>query len=375
MSDSEKQLGDPAEAVVRRAGDSGLGVPEFEPKKSRVLTEKERNNHQAEVEEMLRLKAESMLFELEQEEGWTLPTPVRQFCSAVLVAVAAVLGLFLVIETVQFFATMESLPMWGQWVATGCLVVFGGIIAAILLKLIWGVIRLQRSPRIHLQAMKTLAERRSLQCVAAEKQSEARDLLKKYVKEYPVTGKDRKRMRAGGMTEQEWSTLLMAKKRLLDSSRPLTHVEWIEDFQKEFQRVLDHVAGRRIKQYALRVGAGTAASPIAMVDRMIVFYGCTAMVKDLFVLYHLRPALGQTVVILSRAVVQTYLSGIIEEAAETAVDAGADSLSEYIGEGAGVLTGTLGRAVGAKATEAALNGYLLYRLGKRAKAQLQPIRT
>ena len=118
----------------------------------------------------------------------------------------------------------------------------------------------------------------------------------------------------------------MAKKRLLDSSRPRTHGEGLEDFQEEFQGVLDHVAGRRIKQYALRVGAGTAASPIAMVDRMIVLYGCTAMVKDLFAVYHLRPALGQTVVILSRAVVQTYLSGMIEEAAETAVDAGADFL-------------------------------------------------
>lgn len=210
--------------------------------------------------------------------------------------------------------------------------------------------------------------------MAIEKQGKARKLLVKYLRTYPKSTSDRKRMLNLGMTAEEWSRLMEAKGRLLDSSRPLTHSDWLDDFRSEFQGLLDEVSRRRIKQYAVRVGAGTAASPIAMVDQMIVLYGCSGVVKDLLTIYQLRPAFGQTAVILSRGVVQTYLSGMVEDAMEPLADMGADSLSEFAGEGASILTGTVGRAVGAKAAEAALNGWLLHRLGRRVMTQLQPIK-
>ncbi|MBN2686294.1 MAG: DUF697 domain-containing protein [Pontiellaceae bacterium] len=388
MNDSDRRLGDPldlpheinkqsaattTEPVIRRAGDSGLGIPEFEPEKSRPLSDDEKRNHRKKTEEQLRLKAESMLLELEQDDGWKLPATIRRFCSMALIVLAAVLGLFLVTETLQFTATVQSLPSWGRWLALSGLILFGGLLALVLLNILWSLARLHRSPRIHLRSMKALAERRQMQVIAAEKQSEARKLLEKYLREYPTARKDRKRMLALGMTDQEWNGLLTAKDRLLEASRPLTPGEWLDDFQREFQELLDDVARRRVKQYAFRIGAGTATSSIAIVDQMIVLYGCTAVVKDLFAVYHLRPAFGQTVVILARGVVQTYLSGMIEEAAENAVDFTADSLKDVLGEGTGFLTSTVGRAISAKAAEAALNGYLLQRLGKRAIAQLQPV--
>jgi uncharacterized membrane protein YcjF (UPF0283 family) len=370
MSDLNKK----EESVVRRAGDSGLGVPEFEPVASRPLSAAEIAAHQQAVDAALREKAEAMLAELELDEGWRLPAPIRRFCAYVLVLLAAVLGLFMVTQVVQFFAEINALPPWSQGLAIGGLVLFGGALAVVLFQLLWGVVRLQRSPRIHLKAMTALAERRQMQFLAAEKQADARRVLMRYLRDYPVEKRSRMKLLAMGLSEPDWESLLTARDQLLDADRTQSDADWLAAFGRSFQGALDKLARRRIKQYARRAGIGTAASPVAMVDQLVVLFSCTAMVKDLFVLYHLRPAFGQTAVILARSVVLTYLSGMIEETAETVADATADSLADFMGESASVLTGAVGRAVGAKTAEAALNGLLIWRLGKRAMGQLQPIR-
>lgn len=362
------------ESTARREGDSGLGVPEFAPEASRPLSEAEQAEHRRAIDEELRAKAETMLTELEADEGWRLPAPIRRFCSSALIVLAAVLGLFLVTQVVQFFAEIEALPKPAQWLAMGGLALFGGILLLVLIRLLWGVIRLQCAPRIHLKSITALAERRKLQFVAAEKQAEARKQLSNYLRTYPVDRRARMKLTAMGLAEPDWKELIASRERLLDASHTLADADWLESFGRSFQRVLDELARRRVKQYAKRTGIGTAASPVAIVDQFVVLYSCTAMVRDLFVVYHLRPAFGQTALILARSVVLTYLSGMIEEAAETVVDATADSLGDFMGEGASVLTGTLGRAVGAKTAEAALNGLLIWRLGKRVISQLQPTR-
>lgn len=390
MNNAERRLGDPmnlprempadcptqklTEPLPRRAGDSGLGVPEFEPERSRPLSAEEKRAHQAMLDEQLRQKAEVVLSDLERGSGWELPRPVRHFCSAVLVLMAALLGLFLVTQFVQFAAAIQSLPPWGRWLATGSLLLFGGLLVFWLLKIGWALLRLRRSPRLCVKALRVLGDRKRMQRVAAERQADARELLETYLQSYPLVGKDRRPMRALGLSERECDGLLAARDRLLDSSRPLAPGDWLDEFQQEFQGRLDEWARRRIRQYAFRVGAGTAASPVALIDQMIVLYACTALVKDLFTIYHLRPAWGQAVLILARSVVQTYLSGVVEEAAELAVDSGSDALANWLGEGADALPGVIGRAAGAKTAEGVLNGWLLVRLGRRCAKSLQPVR-
>ncbi len=360
-------------SCVRREGDFGLGVPEEAVGDRRPLSDRETQAHQAELEEQLRQKAKDMLAELERAQGWHLPAGVRRACSGVLITVAAVLGLFVVSQTVQFAADIRALPEWGQWLAAAGVILFGGVLAMVVGGLLWGVVRLRRSPRIHLKAMAILAERQRMQRFALESQEQARTMLEAYLHDYPVSQTGWKRLFAIGMTEDEWARLQFVRNRLLDASRLLETGEWLEDF-KDFQTVLDEVARRRINKYAKRVGFGTAASPLAMVDQMIVLYGSTAMVKDLFAIYRLRPAFGQTAVILSRSMVHTYLSGVLEEATETISQTLSDSMAAAVGEGVGVVTGTLGKEVCAKGAEATLNGVLIWRLGKSAMKLLQPVK-
>jgi uncharacterized membrane protein YcjF (UPF0283 family) len=363
-----------AETIVRRDGDFGLGVPELAVPDYRPLSAKETEAHRHAVEEELRRKAEAMLADLEHSEGWRLPAPIRRACSVALLGAAALMGLFIISQSVQFVADIRAMPEWSQWLATGGLILFSGILAIIMASLLWSIVRLQRSPRIHLKSMKVLAERQQMQRFALEKEAGAKTMLEDYLRGYPATAKDRKRLLGIGMSEDEWAAMQSARNLLLDSSRPLGLSDWLDDFRNRFQAILDEVAKRRVNQYARRVGVGTAASPMAMVDQLIVLYGSTAMVKDLFRIYHLRPALGQTALILSRGIVHTYLSGMIEEATETVAETASDSLAGMAGEGAGVLAGTLGKAIGAKGAEATLNMLLIWRLGKSSMKLLQPVR-
>lgn len=360
--------------TLRREGDHGLGVPEFEPENERTLSHEETEAHRLRLEERMRQKAEAMLEDLEQQEGWRLPRSVRNGLSVFLIVIAALMGMFITAEIVQFFTTVSAMSAGPRWLATGAMILFGGILIVAFFGLLWGVFRLQRAPQLHLKAMKILSERRQLQIFAIQRQKDARTKLRRYLRDYPLSGKGQKRLTALGLREGELASLKLARDRLLDQSRPVGAEDWLDDFQKGFQVILDDLAQRRVKQYARRIAIGTAASPIPFVDQMIVLYGCIALVRDMSTIYQLRPAFGQTVLTLARSIVNTYLSGMLEDLTENAID-GLGSLEELVGDGLGILTGTVGKAVSAKAAEASLNALLIWRLGRRTIGLLQPVVT
>jgi len=358
----------------RRQGDSGLGIPNFEPLNKRELNEKETEEHRLKVEEELRVKANEILSDIEQEDGFRLPVSLRRFCSVVLLVVSAFMGMFLVTEIVRFLSGLKALPLWGQWLASICLIIFGGIIVVLLCSILISIIRLQRSPQISMKAAKILSQRKHMQMVALEKHDEAKIILEKYLKHYSLSGKKRRQLLAMGMTENELKALADGKEKLIHNFNRQPSEDWVEDFDKYFQAVLDGFSKRKVKQYATRVGIGTATSPIAMIDRGIVLYGCMSMIKDLLVIYNLRPAFGQSILIFSRSVIYTYMSGFVENATEAAVESVMDSVQEFTGDSINVLMGSVGRFVGAKGAEATLNGALIWRLGKKSISLLQPVR-
>ncbi len=358
----------------RRKGDSGLGSPISDPSVVRVVSAEETEKYKEEQEKILRDKADAILLEMQSESDWTVPKPIRKFCSVTLAVFASVLGLLLISQTVSFWADIQSLPLWPRYFAFAGMFVFGGVILILIIALLWGCIRLQRSPQLNIQATKKLAERARLQKIALEKQADACEQLKRVLKDYPVSSQMRISLKSMSMTEEEWRSLTTGRKRLLDSDNPMSPTEWCEEFERCFQDVLDDVAKRRIRQYAKRVGVGTAASPIALVDRMIVLFSSFAMVKDLLKIYQLRPAAGQSVITLAKAVTHIYLSGIIENVSEVAVDSIADNLAEFSEGGLSVLTGSVGRSMSSKATEATLNAFFLYRLGAKTVLMIKPVR-
>ncbi len=365
-----------AEKYSAREGDHGLGLPEFEPEKARVLSDIEIAEHARKQNEQLREEFELKLRELETAGSgkWQLPKGIRSFLTWLILATASILGLFLIGQGVSFANNIKSMAYPFNWIV-GC---GAGLLAVVLLllilKLLVMLVCLHSSPGISLKTMEVLRERQSWQRLVKEHAEKAQGKLKKYLANYELGGESRKRLIAVGLTEEEYDSMVAGKEFLLSGDVPMSPDEWLDQFKCRFQCVLDTVAARRSRQYAAKAGFGTAISPVTIIDQTVVLYSCVALIKDLMFIYHLRPAFGQTAVILSRAILNTYLSGMLEEVTEKAADTVADSINEWSGEMAGVLGSGLGRAIGAKTTEAMLNGFLIWRLGKRTISQLQPVR-
>jgi uncharacterized membrane protein YcjF (UPF0283 family) len=359
------EVGDP----VRRPGDSGLGDPEPAADVIRTVPKEETNRHQKQLELEQQRLFEQKLAELADQGGsLRLPRPLRKAVASLLIVIAAILGLLLVSNAVGVAKDLSSLPPYARWLAAGGAILFGGVLAVVLVQILWLVLRLGRSPRINVKALQVLHERHQLQRLAATHQAAAKAELEQYLRAFPIENAKTRALQAAGVTDAELEHLGNCRKRLLDTARPITAADWLDDFSGGFQATLDKAAGRCVRRYAQRGAAGTAISPISFVDQMIVLYCCTAMVKDLLCIYQLRPAFGQTAALVARTIIHTYLSGSLEEATEAATDAA----TEWAGDGVGLLGAAFFSRLGAKAAEASVNGLLLWRLGRRAIPLLQP---
>lgn len=359
-------------AHTSRLNDKGLGMPDFEPEHVRTLSDAETARHRQELEEELRREFSRKLTELDDSKGLLrLPKSLQKGALTLLLVVTGVLGLFVVVEAVNFASQIGRLASPFNYIASFFAAVFGLMLVFVILRLIGLFFRLKRTNSVNLKALEILAERQRWQSLAEEHTKAAQTRFVEYLKSYELnSGKREAQFVALGFSREDFAKLGCAKERLLSVTEETPARAWLNEFKTSFQDVLDDYALKRTRQYALRVAIGTAVSPIKFIDQLVVLYSGVAMVKDMCVIYNLRPGLGQTLVILSRSIVNTYLSGVVSES----VDQAADSISEWLGEISGLLGGGMGRFIGARASEGALNGFLLWRLGKRMVAMLRLVR-
>ena len=193
--------------------------------------------------------------------------------------------------------------------------------------LVWtrmGLMRLGRSPTVNLAGLRARASGRC-QRLAVHHVDRARLESCLHLEVYDTRGV------RPHPDDDERTRLDDARRDLLVEPQTLSASEWLEAFNGRFQSILDAAARRRVRAYAVKVGIGTAASRFPLLDQAIVLYACMALLRELLVLYGLRPTAVQTALLLARSVVTTYLSGVLQgvsdEAADTAVTA-TDSLAE-----------------------------------------------
>ncbi|MBN2064378.1 MAG: DUF697 domain-containing protein [Sedimentisphaerales bacterium] len=358
-----------------RTGDQGVGIPNFKPQQTRILNADEQQEIREQQEQQLREEFTRKLHDLENSSGrWNLPPALRKTLTWGILTLASVLSLILISQIVSFANDIKALPWPYNILAASLAGIFALILTLVIIKLIWQIVRLQRSPAINIKAISTLQQRQRFQKQLQEHSSQAQEQLQNFLREYPLHNDGRKRLISIGLSGQQADDLITARDYLLTKDSPCEAEHWLEDFDRRFQSILDQLAHSRVRQYALRAGAGTALSPISAIDQMIVIYSSTAMIKDLLFIYQLRPAFGQTAVILTQALLNTYLSGMIEETTRSAADSIGDSVSQWTGNLGGILGGSLIKSIGARTAEAALNALLISRLGNKAISQLQPCR-
>lgn len=355
-----------------RYNDKGVGMPDFEPEHFRTLSDEETARHQQAMEAELRQEFARKLNELSGDKGlFRLPKSLQKAGLTALLVITGVLGLFVVVESVNFAAEIDRLRAPFNYIAGAFALFFALMLVVVIFRLLVLFFNLKQVNHVNVKALELLAERQRWQVLAEEHANAARERFVEYLKDYDLTsGKREMQFVALGLSLEDVTRLNAAKEALIASAAEIQARVWLGKFRSDFQDILDEAAQKRTRQYALRVAVGTAVSPIKFIDQIIVLYAGVALAKDMCVLYNLRPGFGQTVVILSRSIVNTYLSGVVSEG----VDQAADSVSEWLGEVSGLLGSGLGRFLGARTSEGALNGFLVWRLGKRTAALLRLVR-
>ncbi|WP_291320149.1 DUF697 domain-containing protein [Desulfonatronospira sp.] len=358
-----------------RRRDTGLGQPDPEPGRDddvRDVSREEMQNLRREQEKLKR-QLEEKLLDLERT-GIRIPRVIYRTALWTAVFLGALLGLYLLSQGVRFAGQVSALNMPWNILAVSGFALFTGVILVVVIKLAGRFLAFRSLSSVDIKALKMLAQRRRFRWLAQQKQDEAREALAGYLKDYRLKDLDADAL---GLDRQEVARIDSCRQNLLDSYGHLDSATWLTQMDETFVHALDKAANRRIRLYSRNVGLGTAASPIKFIDQLIVLYASLKLISELLQIYNLRPALGQSAAILSRSIIQAYLSGIIGEHSEAGVETFGDYYQSIFGEisfATGVSAATdAARYALPKVGEGALNGFLVWRLGRQARRMVRPL--
>jgi len=300
----------------------------------------------------------------------------RCFRGVVLFA-AAVAVIFIITQTASFLANVRQLSRVEQILLTIPMVIFGLVIAWYILKMFAVFWRLRVSPQIRIKALQELSERRELREMSLKAHRRAVEKLSSLLADKNAYA-DKKY--AGTLARlavppDQIDELEGVRTRLIrEAETPQgSPGDWLNDFKRNFQAPLDEIAKRRIRKYYIHTGIMTGISPYPLFDRLIVLRACLAMLKDLLEIYALKPAWDKNLILLARVILNTYLAGVIDKAAEAGVDLVMDSIPELTNATLSKGLDMIIRKGGGKGAGMLTQAYMVYRLGNAAVKMLRPV--
>lgn len=290
----------------------------------------------------------------------------------ILLLLAAAATVFIVTETASFLASVRKLSLLEQIFLSIPMAIFAGIILYLIINLFFLLRKFHVSPQISIKALEQLEERRSLRKLSLMCNRDAVKKLSRFLESYPSDGVELKKL---GISSDVISRLEKNRRKLIESANnlPGTTQDWIVDFRINFQNKLDEIAKKRIQYYSWNVAVMTGISPFSLIDRLIVLSGCLSMLKEFMQIFALKPSWDKNLVLMGKVIIQTYLAGIIYDVADTGIDAINSKLLEGVGEGIPDFACKVASGFSKKVTEGAIQGFMIFRLGKSALKILHPV--
>jgi uncharacterized membrane protein YcjF (UPF0283 family) len=364
LREGETELGRPPQVP------SALGLlSEEDRKKLRDMDEEQAARDIAEAELLLASDASGLGF-----LGW-FGSPLAFTFLILMIGLA---GLFVFNQTTSVLAQLASQPEWAQYLGYGGLILLGGCVLYAFLRLAYLYATLRRNQQLRIEGLEELAKRTRLRWLTFAKNAEARELLERYLREFPLDGmKESRALVKLGVTEEVQARLREVREELLNPDRFASSEQWFSRFRDGFQAELDAAAEGRIRYWGSRIWVITALAPNGLVDTGATLFYTFSMLADLCQVYNLRAGRTGTAVLLGRVFFNAYLAGQSIEWEKLAEDQYDQLFHEAmsavgVGVGANVAGKMLGK-VGAKATTGYLNRILLLRLGRYATRLLRPV--
>lgn len=285
------------------------------------------------------------------------------------VLMVGVLGIVVFGQAISALAMAATLPAWAQWLL---LVPLGACCLAVLwvcVGLVRSWLRLRSMRQVDLDALEELRRRAKTRRDGVEHFQGARIYLEGYLENYAIGAQNHDAMREAGFSAEALEKMTKNRDFLLD--RPIDSRSWLEEFRTQFQSSLDRTAEARVRAWALKAAGCVIASPLPLLDAVLVLGICFKLIKDLTVIYNVRSTRAGTLILLKRAVTATFIAGVAENITERA----AEEIAGAAGEGTlGTLGASLAGALGPKLGEGAVNAFFMHRLGRSAISLLQPLK-
>ncbi len=357
-----------------RAGETDLGRPPQLSTHVAPLTDDDRRRvREADEQQALRDLAEA-------EELMASDPALRWFgwfahplAAALLLGSAGALGLFLYSQVLSILANLATQPEWMQYCGYVGLTLCGGAVLVAMTRLVVVYVRLRLNRQLRIAGLEELHQRTRLRWLAHAKATQARELLSRYLREFPLaTDKQRRQLLGMGFSEGNLAELAKVSAELLDPAQFSSTPEWFERFRVGFQSQLDAAAETRVTHWSKRSGLTTAVSPNGFIDGAASLYFGFAMLTDLCRIYNLRAGRTGTAVLLGRVFFNSYLAGQLNEWEKLTEE----QLNQLMATGGPLYELTASRLfskAGAKVTSGILNYYLLRRLGRFACRLLRPV--
>ena len=190
--------------------------------------------------------------------------------------------------------------------------------------------------------------------------------LRTYLKNFPEESKDLVRLDTDKICLSE----MIAGLREKPSSNEVEEEKWMAAFCA-FQNAQEEIAAGVVKRWAKLIGVKTAACPWQAGDVLIFFVNTTFMITEIARIFNRRVEGGVALRFAMRFFVQLYVVGRTQEFAEAGAGAAVDGAASFLDDSetwgdvlqtsAPILKKVLGKGV-----EGFANGYMAYRLGKKA---------
>ncbi|MCC8180914.1 MAG: DUF697 domain-containing protein [Planctomycetes bacterium] len=305
--------------------------------------------------------------------GMRVPVWLRWSYFAATLIVIAVFGLFLFSQSISALALAQTLPTWAQYTLLIPLAFCALVMVGVCVSLIWSWFRLRSFRQINLQAVEELRARAETRQDGLQHYQTARTSLEKYLREYPLVGRDANILAKAGIADSTLDQLARDREYLFGMTTDAK--SWLDDFHRHFQDKLDQAAAGRIRIWSLKAAGCAMASPLPLLDAILILSISLRLIRDLCVIYNIRTGKTASLVLLTRAIRNAFIAGVADDASELAGDFVGDQISEILGDSAfSSISSSIARAVAPKLGEGAVNGLFMRRLGKATVRLLQPLR-
>ena len=357
-STAEEQI---LEAATRQ-GDSGVGRPRPQAipvSKDSLTINNTPVNHEQEFIPEDELLAGSFF----------LPSALSKSLRIIFLCISAFAAFLLITQTASFLANIRQLSLLEKIILSAPLAAFGCVIIWIVVKLIILANRLRVSPKIKIKALEELEKRRNLRTLSLKKNRQAVEELASYLQhDFSIR---QEMLSSWGIKELVITNLEKSRQELIQTaSKPTgTSRDWIVDFEHNIQDKLDEIAQKRIFKYSTNAAVMAGISPFPLIDRLIVLSSSLGMLKELLELYSLKPTWDKNLILMAQVIISTYCAGVVGDITDSTFD----NIADLAGEATSQIPDIALRVAG-KSTESAIQGFMVYRLGKTALKIVHPIK-